>query len=396
MSMRGTLLIGMVIVGAAAYVWLEASGDVPATSINVARRSNSEQPQAAPIVTPETPSRAKRSVKEAASASSERAVSERGQVPGTWAAVSIADAEDFPAPRSATSSLHGKRLSSPRPGDDVARAQLVRDIQYELRRVGCYDGELNGWWSSNTKRAMKSFTDRVNATLPIDEADYILLSLVQGHKGLACGKACPTGQLAAADGRCLPRAIVAQRKSGTQKPGTSVSETATATSASQQTPTAAHEPLPGRMAVGAPIAGGSERAEIALEEARRHQEAVLEDRRLRLDAERRARLGSVDAANAAEDARRREAVAALEAQRPKSAHEASQTDVSKTSGSTAGLALPASAATALAGQPVDPNAPPADMRRRERSAGPYRSPNRAYARKGSTREVFATVTRSAP
>ncbi len=98
-----------------------------------------------------------------------------------------------------------------RPADTEARADLARDIQRELKRVGCYDGDVSGEWSPGTRRAMKTFIDRVNAALPIDEPDHILRTMVQGHPGFACGKACPSGQSAASDGRCLPSAIVAQK-----------------------------------------------------------------------------------------------------------------------------------------------------------------------------------------
>ena len=41
---------------------------------------------------------------------------------------------------------------------------LARQLQSELKRVGCYDGEISGVWSPRTRMAMKAFTDRVNAT----------------------------------------------------------------------------------------------------------------------------------------------------------------------------------------------------------------------------------------
>ena len=56
------------------------------------------------------------------------------------------------------------------------RASLARALQRELQRVGCYDGEINGNWSTSTRMAMKAFTDRVNASLPTDAPDYILLA----------------------------------------------------------------------------------------------------------------------------------------------------------------------------------------------------------------------------
>lgn len=101
-------------------------------------------------------------------------------------------------------------LTSSKAGDDDARRELTNKLQKELKRVGCYDGDLSGSWNAATRRAMKSFTDRVNATLPVEDPDYILLTLVQGHTGQACGGKCPADQGLSADGRCIPNAIIAQ------------------------------------------------------------------------------------------------------------------------------------------------------------------------------------------
>ena len=95
-----------------------------------------------------------------------------------------------------------------RPTDARLRADLTRDIQRELKRVGCYKGELDGEWSPGTRRAMKSFVQGVNATLPIDAPDTILQTMVRGHPGDACGTACAKGHTAVSDGRCLPTVIV--------------------------------------------------------------------------------------------------------------------------------------------------------------------------------------------
>jgi hypothetical protein len=55
---------------------------------------------------------------------------------------------------------------------------------------------------------MKAFIDRVNARLPVDEPDLILLALVQGYQEKVCGSSCPAGQGLADDGRCLPNSII--------------------------------------------------------------------------------------------------------------------------------------------------------------------------------------------
>jgi hypothetical protein len=90
------------------------------------------------------------------------------------------------------------------------RDAIGRELQKELKRVGCYEGELNGAWTPSTRQAMKAFTDRVNATLPTDEPDSILLTLVQAYQDKVCGRPCPTGQGLSEAGRCLPTAILAR------------------------------------------------------------------------------------------------------------------------------------------------------------------------------------------
>ncbi|MGQ0672166.1 MAG: hypothetical protein ACT4N2_04705 [Hyphomicrobium sp.] len=157
-------------------------------------------------------------------------------------------------------------VTSSKPGDGHARYELVLDIQRELKRAGCYGGTLSGSWSAITKRAMASFMERVNATLPIEDPDYILLTLIKGQANATC-VSCPLGQ-SLSDGRCVPNAIIAQsqRKTGktdTRKPepaaaGTFTTSTAVAAADAglKTTPrrnsTTPPPPLPGRMAIGGP------------------------------------------------------------------------------------------------------------------------------------------------
>ena len=57
---------------------------------------------------------------------------------------------------------------------------------------------------------MKTFTDRVNATLPVEQPDIVLLAMLQSHRGRGCGVPCPPGQGMAVDGRCLPNGLIAE------------------------------------------------------------------------------------------------------------------------------------------------------------------------------------------
>jgi len=129
------------------------------------------------------------------------------------------------------------------------RDAIGRELQKELRRVGCYEGELNGVWTQSTRQAMKAFTDRVNATLPTDEPDSILLTLVQAYQDKVCGKPCPAGQGLSDAGRCVPTAILARAtKKGApaaapaaaiEKPTPAITSWSTTTTAAAPTP-----PLP--------------------------------------------------------------------------------------------------------------------------------------------------------
>ena len=134
-----------------------------------------------------------------------------------------------------------KAGSAPRDRDAIGR-----ELQKELKRVGCYEGELNGAWTPLTRQAMKAFTDRVNATLPTDEPDSILLTLVQAYQDKVCGKPCPAGQGLSDAGRCVPTAILARAaKKGApvvaaappaEKPTPAITSWSTTTTAAAPTP----------------------------------------------------------------------------------------------------------------------------------------------------------------
>lgn len=96
------------------------------------------------------------------------------------------------------------------PVDYVASVELARQLQRELKRVGCYEGDADGDWKTASRRAMSAFLTKVNATLPTEQPDYILLTLLQGHADRACGVACPSGQAVSSNGRCIPNVVVAE------------------------------------------------------------------------------------------------------------------------------------------------------------------------------------------
>ena len=90
------------------------------------------------------------------------------------------------------------------------RDAIARELQIELKRVGCYTGALNGVWTKSTHQAMKVFSDRVNAKLPTDRPDIVLLALVLGHTDKVCGVPCPPGQSLSRTQQCTPDALLAR------------------------------------------------------------------------------------------------------------------------------------------------------------------------------------------
>ena len=67
---------------------------------------------------------------------------------------------------------------------------LTRALQRELKRAGCYNGEINGIWTPSTRQAMKTYTDIANARLPVTNPDPVLLALLQGDQHLGCTARC--------------------------------------------------------------------------------------------------------------------------------------------------------------------------------------------------------------
>jgi hypothetical protein len=106
-------------------------------------------------------------------------------------------------------------------GHALDRARLTREIQLQLKGIGCYRGTIDGVWSATVRRSMKAFTDRVNATLSVEQPDIVLLAMLQSHQGRACGMPCPPGQSLAVDARCLPNGLIA-KVGGKQAPAGSI------------------------------------------------------------------------------------------------------------------------------------------------------------------------------
>ena len=88
------------------------------------------------------------------------------------------------AQRADTSKSHAYAPPTPVPRD---KETLIREIQRQLKRLSCYDGTLDGKWTPQLRAAIRVFVDQVNAKLPVDRPDYVLLRLAEAHDGRVCG-----------------------------------------------------------------------------------------------------------------------------------------------------------------------------------------------------------------
>jgi hypothetical protein len=91
--------------------------------------------------------------------------------------------------------------------------------------------------------AMATFMARVNASLPTNEPDVFLLSLIKGQTQAVCGPVCG-GDEVLSGGRCVVQTIVAENSTTTR----ATDEPATIAVAARL------DPLPGRMSIGGPVA----------------------------------------------------------------------------------------------------------------------------------------------
>jgi hypothetical protein len=133
------------------------------------------------------------------------------------------------------------------PGD---QGSLAENLQRELARVGCYNGQINGVWTTSTRQAMTAFLERVNARLPMHQPDGVLLALVQGQRVEICGAPCPSSQTLAQDGRCIPTAILSR---GAQKDRAILATSGWSTTVTVA-PKLAPSPIEGQMALAGPKA----------------------------------------------------------------------------------------------------------------------------------------------
>lgn len=100
-------------------------------------------------------------------------------------------------------------------------ADLPRQLQAELRRVGCKSGEIDDVWSASARKALSSFNDSAGTKFDVKLASVDALDAVRARPGRVCPLECDRGfhaggdhcvkiscdadQVLGANGRCRPK-----------------------------------------------------------------------------------------------------------------------------------------------------------------------------------------------
>jgi hypothetical protein len=79
---------------------------------------------------------------------------------------------------------------------------LTRNLQSELKRVGCDPGAVDGNWSAKSREALDQFNRRAKTKLDVQSATVSALDAVKGQRGRICPLVCGAGQVAE-DDRCV-------------------------------------------------------------------------------------------------------------------------------------------------------------------------------------------------
>jgi outer membrane protein assembly factor BamD (BamD/ComL family) len=93
--------------------------------------------------------------------------------------------------------------ATPKPvtGGAADAHELARSLQLELKRVGCFNGAINGQFDDATKAAWRSFSKQASISLP-DDVSFDAIKAVRGFDRRICPLTCPNGQRPEGD-RCV-------------------------------------------------------------------------------------------------------------------------------------------------------------------------------------------------
>jgi tetratricopeptide (TPR) repeat protein len=89
-------------------------------------------------------------------------------------------------------------------------AKLARDLQGELKRVGCDPGPLDGKWGKRARSALQKFASQTKLTVSLDEPTTAALEAVATKKGRVCPLDCDDDEVEV-NGKCVDKPAKGKR-----------------------------------------------------------------------------------------------------------------------------------------------------------------------------------------
>jgi hypothetical protein len=97
---------------------------------------------------------------------------------GTYAAIADAKLQALLQPRPAAPPEEARSLENPR--------QVAEDMQRELKRIGCYSGQVDGVWGPAAKRGVERFNQATKLKLQADPPNGQAVTKVKSFSGVIC------------------------------------------------------------------------------------------------------------------------------------------------------------------------------------------------------------------
>jgi len=94
--------------------------------------------------------------------------------------------------------------SAKAPAPEPDPGKLARDLQSELKRVGCHPGAIDAQWGKSSRQALQKFAEHTTLALPLEEPTTAALDAVSAQKGRICPVAC-AGNETEINGRCVAK-----------------------------------------------------------------------------------------------------------------------------------------------------------------------------------------------
>jgi hypothetical protein len=91
---------------------------------------------------------------------------------------------------------------APTPPPVIDAQEISRVLKTQLRRVGCYVGNVDGTWGRPASEALQHFNQLAGTTLNVQLATVDSIAAVRERTGRVCPLACPQGQKVDGD-RCV-------------------------------------------------------------------------------------------------------------------------------------------------------------------------------------------------